>query len=134
MPAASPVRVGGVALPARQEFEHTRTCASDNRIEPPRARLLTAAFAAQLSRPRYEPETFTEPEPILNVPEKTTVTEPVGLGHSSCVSTPLNTGGVAFSPSTGCMHTAACASDNTTAALRGRLLTAAFTAQLFAPR
>ena len=114
--------------------EHTTACASDNTTAPPRARLLTAAFAAQLSRPRYEPATLAEPAPMLSVPENEATVRPLAAGHANCetpLGRPVRVGSDAFSPTVGCEHTTTWASDSRIEPRSVRLVTAAFSAQLF---
>ena len=109
-PAARPVNAGGVAFSPEVGWLQATTCTSDSVIA---LEVAVAAFnvneadeaaTAQLFAPRYVPDTAIEPAPIASVPENDTATAPVAMGQAICVTptaSPVNTGGVAFSPEVG---------------------------------
>ena len=100
------------------------------------------AATAQLFAPRYVPDTAIEPAPIASVPENDTTMPPVAVGQAICVTpaaSPVNTGGVAFSPEVGCEQATTCTSESVIALdvavadFNVNEADAAATAQLFAP-
>ena len=109
-PAARPVNAGGVAFSPEVGWLQATTCTSDSVIA---LEVAVAAFnvneadeaaTAQLFAPRYVPDTAIEPAPIASVPENDTATAPVAMGQAICVTpsaSPVNPGGVAFSPEVG---------------------------------
>ena len=102
-PAARPVNTGGVALSPEVGCEQATTCTSESVIALEVAvaafnvNEAVAAATAQLSLPRYVPDTRIGPAPIVSVPENDTTMPPVATGHAE----ENGVGGVAFSPEVG---------------------------------
>ena len=148
-PAASPVNAGGVALSPVVGCEHTATWAFVRLIAPEVAvaaftvSSATSPLTAQLPLPRYEPDRFTAVESTVTVPENWATTPPVATGQAICVTpaaSPVNAGGVAFSPEVGCEQATTCTSESVialadaVAAFNVNEADEAATAQLFVPR
>ena len=141
-PAARPVSTGGVAFSPEVGCEQATTCTSESVIA---LAVAVAAFnvndadaaaTAQLSFPRYSPDTAIEPAPIDRFPDNDTTVAPGATGQVAA----NGAGGVALSPEVGCEQATTCTSESeialavAVAAFNVNEAVEAATAQLSLPR